>query len=1090
LSSRFQAGREDFVELRASRVRPLANESRLFSGRVACLAEDTVLQFLAGRLSVEQAASVDEHVGSCSTCRQRVRLVARGSPASAEVIAETVLAVGTEDLAMLPTCAELGTALPRELGGGRARASNVGRYVVLDVLGQGGMGVVYAAFDPELDRKVAVKLLRPELAEGGGEAAAARLLREGRAIAKLAHPNVVTVFDVGTHEGAVFVAMELVDGCSLETWIQEKQRPWRDVVAMFSQAGAGLIAAHAAGMVHRDFKPANVLMGNDGRVRVTDFGLARLATSGGAPRRSSDISLATRSGEDVALTRTGAVMGTPAYMAPEQFEAGEIDAKADQFSFAVALYEALYGERPFAGSTMSAILANILDDNVRPPTSTGVPIWLRQIVLRGMRREPDARYPTLEAMLDELRFDPSARRRRIIAGLGLTTTIAGVAMVAFVSAGSSEIDCSRAGDTVSAVWSEPDKQNLSRTLAASGIAGAVPIGARAATLLDDYTAQLRSRRVAACKAHHVDHSRSVQVFDAQMRCLDGRLESTRTLVHTLSTKPDVELVAKAADAVLALPSLSDCDDNDRLLSRHAEPRDAKQREQVKAAEAALARADTLFALGSFDAALALVTEAEALTNSYPVTLARASCMRGNIENSRNLFPAAFAAYERCAEVAAEAGDDAMLGEAWVSAMGIEGFHQGKIESALARAKMAENALTRAGRPKELVARFHFVRGNVRDKAGDLQAALADHEQAHDLYVELGNVRAVAKALNAKAAIYYAQGVYDKALANAEQAARLRKQVYGPMHPDVLASAQNVALILGEMGRREESIEGLELVLAETEAALGNHSYTAQAAHNLAASLRRAGKYERALELHQRGLAIRRAVYGEEHMDTATSYELVGAAQIDLGRSADAENSVQMAIAIARKVLPPDHPDLAFNLYSLTRVYFAQKKFALAFPLIKEVVAIRDSQQPVLKQHLATSLASLGMVAKHLGKWDEACPAFKRAHDLRVEISGPDAYELVKTEIGLAQCAAANLEWVKAELFANRAMEIEGKQKMSSAVSVAATQLDVAAIYRANPKWRNKAIALEALAAKGLASSGEAGAHALEKLKSLRKTRPR
>ncbi|HET9988068.1 MAG TPA: serine/threonine-protein kinase, partial [Kofleriaceae bacterium] len=243
-----------------------------------------------------------------------------------------------------------------------ARGTLVGRYVVLDVLGEGGMGVVYSAFDPELDRKVAIKLLQtresgstPSTKQGGEQKA--WLVREAQALARLSHPNVVAVYDVGTlNEDQVFVAMELVEGVTLREWLKAEARPWREVLPVLVAAGAGLAAAHEAGLVHRDFKPDNVLVARDGRPRVMDFGLARLRRASthddAQPKDTSDVApsagaIETRSPLSEQLTIAGAMLGTPAYMAPELYNGATADARSDQFAFAVTLFEALFRARPY-----------------------------------------------------------------------------------------------------------------------------------------------------------------------------------------------------------------------------------------------------------------------------------------------------------------------------------------------------------------------------------------------------------------------------------------------------------------------------------------------------------------------------------------------------------------------------------------------------------------------------------------------------------------------------------------------------------------------------------------------------------------------
>ena len=315
-----------------------------------------------------------------------------------------------------------------------ARGSAIGRYLVLERLGAGAMGVVYAAYDPELDRKIALKLLRPQTAKGDVARRQARMVREAKAIAKLSHPNVVAIFDVGVHEGQVFMAMEHLAGGTLSEWMAAKKRSWRDIVKMFVEVGKGLAGAHVEGLVHRDFKPDNVLLDKNGVPKVVDFGLVRL--SAGAPELTDSGALRESSSRiepqpatpptfaaGTALTRTGALTGTPAYMAPEQFAGKPVDARTDQFAFCVALFEALYGERPFAGTNVIALADSVITGRIREaPKGAEVPAWLRRVVARGLATTPEARWPSMETLAGALADDPAIKRRRrslITASVGL-----------------------------------------------------------------------------------------------------------------------------------------------------------------------------------------------------------------------------------------------------------------------------------------------------------------------------------------------------------------------------------------------------------------------------------------------------------------------------------------------------------------------------------------------------------------------------------------------------------------------------------------------------------------------------------------------
>jgi len=305
--------------------------------------------------------------------------------------------------------------------------SKIGRFVVVGELGRGGMGLVYRAHDPELDRPVALKVLRSAAAT---EEERMRMLREGQAMARVTHPNVITVYEVGVAGSVVFLAQELMDGGTLGGWL-DKRHPREAILEKFVAAGRGLAAAHAAGLVHRDFKPENVLLGTDGRVRVADFGLARaLGTDDSlAAETRANIARAQRelsSSPMSPLTRTGAVMGTPMFMAPEQHLGERADERSDQFAFCVALYHALYGEWPYPGQTTEAVANAVIKGRLQAePRGTDVPAKLRQILVRGLATAPANRFPSMDALLAELTRPPSRAGRRIAIGVGALLLVGG-----------------------------------------------------------------------------------------------------------------------------------------------------------------------------------------------------------------------------------------------------------------------------------------------------------------------------------------------------------------------------------------------------------------------------------------------------------------------------------------------------------------------------------------------------------------------------------------------------------------------------------------------------------------------------------------
>ena len=417
-----------------------------------------------------------------------------------------------------------------------ARGATVGRYLVLERLGAGAMGVVYAAYDPKLDRKIALKLLRPVEGHGDQARRTARLEREAQAMAKLSHPNVGAIFDVGVYQEQVFLAMEYLPGGTLRRWLEAEKHPWREIVKMFIEVGHGLAAAHAEGLIHRDFKPDNVLLDKSGQPRVVDFGLVRLtgnlevSTSGSfddpdLPIAETAIATSGSHGS-AALTRTGALAGTPAYMAPEQFLGKAVDARSDQFAFCVALYEALYAERPFAGETVIALADSVTNERiVGPPKGTSVPGWIRGHVVRGLRCDANQRHRSIDDLLAALTNDPAKRTRKwLLAGTTLvaTFTIAGVTQR--LSSDHRPKMCTGGGDHLVGIWeangaASARKEAIHSAFARTGKSYAEQAYTGAARLFDQYVGRWTGMYTEACQATHLRGEQSEEVLDLRMACL-------------------------------------------------------------------------------------------------------------------------------------------------------------------------------------------------------------------------------------------------------------------------------------------------------------------------------------------------------------------------------------------------------------------------------------------------------------------------------------------------------------------------------------------------------------------------------------------
>ncbi len=624
--------------------------------------------------------------------------------------------------------------------------AKIGRFLVTSQLGAGGMGVVLAAQDPLLDRKVAVKLLRPRAyGEEAAERARNRLLREAQAMAKLSHPNVLPVYDAGDLGDQVFIAMELVDGVNLGQWLKQEGRSWREVLDVFIQAGRGLVAAHRAGLVHRDFKPENVLVGRRGSVRVADFGLVGTSgavvstaslTNPGTPTFPPDTSI------DETLTHTGTLLGTPCYMAPEQHLGEETDTRADQFSYCIALYQALYGQRPFAVDTYEALSANVLAGNLRkPPTGSNVPTWVRDIVERGLSRARDDRYPSMKALLADLEHDPAAARRRRLAVAGIAAAFvalaAGLVFALTRSGAEAEDPCAGVDEELDGIWDDEVKAATKQALLASGREHAQETCERVVKLLDEYASSWIDLRIESCKAARGHGAQADQQAQLRAVCLAQRRDELEAATSVLTETPDGQIADKAILFALELTPLETCTASQAIPVMLPLPGDATLRNQVTELRKQLARARIYRIAGKPGVGLSVARPAlsQARALGYAPLEAESLLEIGLLE--MDAWEDGTPSLEEAVEVAQRARHDAVAAKALVQLIYyVEG--NPNFPSAKERIPEAEAAIERAGGDERLRARLLQARSwdaawaGRYDECNDYEArALADYE---DLYV--------------------------------------------------------------------------------------------------------------------------------------------------------------------------------------------------------------------------------------------------------------------------------------------------------------------------------------------------------------------
>ena len=506
-----------------------------------------------------------------------------------------------------------------------ARGTTVGRYVIIDTLGQGGMGVVYAAYDTQLDRKIAIKVLRPEfLGATDTTEIEARLLREAQAMARLSHPNVVAIHDVGTYEGRVFLAMELVDGLTMKKWLRTPH-PLRERLRVMRDAGRGLAAAHASGLIHRDFKPDNILVAKDGRVVVVDFGLARADSDTSpeaplprlpiaAPPSSSGNMSNTSSSLSAPLTLTGSILGTVGYIAPEQAFGEAANAATDQFSFAASLYTALYGEKPFPDTTIHGYLEQTMRPPREPSRGKDVPSWLRRVALRGLSYDPKERYPSMDAMLAALESDPTVLRRKVALGLGAVAVVAASTFALARGARQRETVCAPDPAELSGVWDDAIRSSVTEALRKTGVEGAES-APRVVKALDDFAGRWGEMHADVCRATRLRREQSEEVARLRNDCLDRERMEFKSLASVLANA-DVDVAKHAMDLAYGAPQVAWCADVETLRASAGLPDDPAKRAQVLAVRAKLAESDAQSLAGR-------LKDAEASANEA-VTMARAT----------------------------------------------------------------------------------------------------------------------------------------------------------------------------------------------------------------------------------------------------------------------------------------------------------------------------------------------------------------------------------------------------------------------------------------------------------------------------------
>ena len=871
--------------------------------------------------------------------------------------------------------------------------ARVGRLVVLRTLASGGSGSVTLAYDPELDRHVALKVLLPEVWRLAGPAARERLQREAMVMAKLAHPNIVAVYDVGAWFDQAYVAMEYVEGPTLLDWIQVEPRSWRQVLDVLLAAGRGLAAASASGVVHRDVKPANILCGTDGRVRVTDFGIAALVHEASEAEGGS-----------------GLVSGTPGYMSPEQMLGGVTDERSDQFSFCVTAWEALGGVQPFQGDSLASLLHAIHSRHIRYNPAARVPGAIRRVLLRGLSPEPAARYRSMTELLDALEAAAGLRRRWLGVGAlaAAFVTAAAIGALAGGHATRSGETCGGSAERLRGVWDADRRGAVERAFGAADLRDPAGSFARFAAALDRRTGRWVEARTDACRATRVTAEQSETVLEARLQCLDDQLHAIDSLVAAVS-RGDGSMFS-ALEAAHVLPDPESCSAT-ALRARGQEApfaEDPDARARAAELDQLLARARTAIAvvdLDGADQALAAADEVSAVLPD-PVRRARVQYERGRAAEARSQFDQAASHYSEATRTAAAAGAEAVVADAAARMAYLVGVHRQEPDAALPWQAAVDLQLARGVGGDRLRGFVEETRAKMAFQAHRLAEARDLAERSMELFRRasgepddprtLSPMRLVAAARTALGDRAGAAELYRRALEIAEKA-------YGPEHPEVAHTLTMIGRADADGGDLVAARAAFERALAVRERAFGaDDPRVAESLGDLGIVAAAQGDHEVAERNLRRWLATEERIDPDGPNLPAPLINL-GSLLIDVGRPDEARHHLERAVALYEKARGPGFPGLVAPLLELAELERARAGCQAAGPLLTRALDIAD-RVPEGDPTPSYVLIPLAVCEAEAGRGQRALRLARRAARLR------EAVQMPPTSLAEARFAEAHALW--------------------------------------------------------------------------------
>lgn len=771
--------------------------------------------------------------------------------------------------------------------------ARLGRYVVRGRLGQGGMSVVYEGHDPDLDRRVAIKVLLNERGRAPSSERQRRIVAEARAAAAVTHPNVVRIFDIGVEDDLVYIAMELV-AQTLDEWIATARPRWPAIVDKYVESARGLAAAHERGIVHRDFKPSNVLVCEDGRARVADFGLALRMDSLRTPASLEDVDGPDEPGGTTRLTRAGGCVGTPAYMPPEQFRGETLDPRADQFAFFVALYRSLYRRAPFPGACAAQLRAAVhKKEPLAPPPDAGVPTAVWRVIARGLSREPDRRWPSMRAVIRRLRGIRTRRPWFAAAAMAIGAT----ALLLGPLAGASDEACTGGEAAMDAAWSEDHEADIQRVVAEARAPAAKPAWRRATTTLDAYRDGWLQAFRKICTS---DPSVDPESFDAQMMCLDGQRAELEALVDSAATG-DTADVLRLADAAASLPAPVQCADATYAVSLVKPPESATDRAAIDALRRRLARIAGQRERGEYPEAKKRADRvaAEADRIAFAPLVARAQLEVGRLAQLLGNAGEADDALQRAYFTAAEAGRRDVELDAALQLVGLQANELADAAAARRWFRLASAVAEHDGNPAARV-RVALSRAQTDTATGDWDTAIVHARDAVELSERIlgDDDRLTGDAHHTLGIMHLRQSRFDDADVELTLAKELRQATLGPDHPSVASSHNALGVLANERGQAGEDVRHYERAILIYEQAYGpDHPRLGVVLQNLANAT--FGRDDMQAQVYLgRALKLRAQIHGEDSPALAGLHVAIGNGYKSAHESELARKHYERAIELA------------------------------------------------------------------------------------------------------------------------------------------------------------------------------------------------